>query len=252
VEEERKEGLKEMGLLDHLEELRSMLIASFVAWVGISLIVWCFSAQVLEFLIHRLPVKNLYFYSPVEAFEVRTKLSFVVGILIAFPYIFYRVWRFISPGLFRREKGLAFPLVISSLILFYVGILFAYLVMMPLVLKFFVTFGTKSLLPLLSVEKYFSFVAKLCFSFGLVFQSPLVVVVLTWMGVISARALLGQWRWVIVIIFCVAAVLTPGPDIISQISMGLPLCVLFFASAVASLIIERRRKKGEAGQDATP
>lgn len=225
-----------------------MLIASFVAWVGISLIVWGFSGQVLEFLIHKLPVKNLYFYSPVEAFEVRTKLSFVVGILIAFPYIFYRLWRFISPGLFRREKGLAFPLVISSLVLFYVGILFAYWVMMPLVLKFFVTFGTQSLLPLLSVEKYFSFVAKLCFSFGLVFQSPLVVVVLTWMGVISARALLGQWRWVIVIIFCVAAVLTPGPDIISQISMGLPLCILFFASAVASLIIERRRKKGERSE----
>jgi len=248
VEEERKEGLKEMGLLDHLEELRSMLIASFVAWVGISLIVWGFSGQVLEFLIHKLPVKNLYFYSPIEAFEVRTKLSFVVGILIAFPYIFYRLWRFISPGLFRREKGLAFPLVVSSLILFYSGIVFAYWVMMPLVLRFFVTFGTQSLLPLLSVEKYFSFVAKLCFSFGLVFQSPLVVVVLTWMGVISARALLGQWRWVIVIIFCVAAVLTPGPDIISQISMGLPLCILFFASTVASLIIERRRKKGEPGE----
>jgi len=232
-----------MHLLDHLEELRSTLIASMIAWVGASLVVWGFSGQVLDFLIHHLPVKNLYFYSPVEAFMVRTKLSFVIGVLIAFPYLFFRVWRFVSPGLFRREKGLAFPLIISSMILFYAGLAFAYWVMMPLVLKFFVKFGTESLTPLLSVEKYFSFVAKLCFSFGLVFQSPLVVIVLTWLGVVSARALLKQWRWAIIVIFSVSAVLTP-PDVVSQTFMAVPLCVLFFASVVASLFIEKRRTKG--------
>jgi sec-independent protein translocase protein TatC len=127
------------------------------------------------------------------------------------------------------------------------GLAFAYWVMMPLVLKFFVTFGTESLTPMLSVEKYFSFVAKLSFAFGLVFQLPLVVILLTSLGLVSARALLAQWRWAVVIIFIVAAVLTP-PDPISQICMAVPLCVLFFASVAASFVIERRRNKPEADE----
>jgi len=243
VEEERKENLREMNLLDHLEELRSTLIASAIAWLGSTVVIWFFSARALDFLISNLPVKNLYFYSPVEAFMIRMKLSFILGVLVSFPYLFLRVWRFVSPGLFRREQSLVLPLIASSIVLFYLGLVFAYWVMMPLVLKFFVTFGTDRLIPLLSVEKYFTFVAKLCFAFGLVFQLPLVVILLTWMRVVSARALLKQWRWAIIIIFAVAAVLTP-PDPISQVFMAVPLCLLFFASVVASLLIERRRTAG--------
>jgi sec-independent protein translocase protein TatC len=237
-----------MNLLDHLEELRSTLVALAIAWVGASVIIWFFSGHVLEFLIRSLPVEKLYFYSPVEAFMVRTKLSFIIGLLVSFPYLFYRVWRFVSPGLFKKERGLAFPLIVSSIVLFYVGLAFAYWVMMPLVLKFFVTFGTDHLSPLLSVEKYFGFVAKLCLAFGLIFQSPLLVIVLTWARVISARALLVQWRWVILIIFIVAAILTP-PDPVSQVFMAVPLCVLFFASIVAALFIERRRKSDERDEE---
>lgn len=243
--EERKENLKEMGLLDHLEELRSTLIASLIAWVGASAILWFFSARILEFLIDHLPVKELYFFAPGEAFMVRTKLSFILGILVSVPYLLFRAWRFVSPGLFRKEKSLVFPVIVLSVALFYLGLAFAYWVMMPLVLKFFVTFGTQSLTPMLSVEKYFSFVAKLSFAFGLVFQLPLVVILLTWMGVVSARTLLGQWRWAVIIIFIVSAVLTP-PDPISQVFMAIPLCVLYFASVAASFAIERRRKKPDA------
>jgi len=233
-----------MNLLDHLEELRSALVASAIAWLGASVIIWFFSGQVLDFLMRALPVENLYFYSPVEAFMVRTKLSFILGLLVSFPYLFCRVWGFVSPGLFKRERGLAFPLTLSSIVLFYAGLAFAYWIMMPIVLKFFVTFGTERLLPLLSVEKYFGFVAKLCLAFGLVFQMPLVVLVLTWARVISARALLAQWRWAILIIFIVAAVFTP-PDPVSQIFMAVPLCILFFASIVVALLIEKRRGSGD-------
>jgi sec-independent protein translocase protein TatC len=231
-----------MGLFDHLEELRSGLIASFVAWFASSVVIWFFSAQILDFLIRNLPVKNLYFYSPVEAFMIRMKLSFVLGILLSFPYILFRVWSFISPGLFKREKRFVSPLVVSCVVLFYLGLVFAYWVMMPLVLKFFVQFGTERLIPLLSVERYFGFVAKLCFAFGLAFQLPVVIILLTWMGVISARALLREWRWAIIIIFVVAAVATP-PDPVSQVCMAVPLCVLFMGSLIIAIIIERRREK---------
>jgi sec-independent protein translocase protein TatC len=245
VSAERKENLKEMGLLEHLEELRSTLIASLVAWIGASIIVWFFSERILDFLIRHLPVKDLYFFAPGEAFMVRMKLSFILGILVSVPYLLFRVWRFVSPGLFRKEKGLVFPVIVLSVVLFYLGLVFAYWVMMPLVLRFFVTFGTESLTPMLSVEKYFSFVAKLSFAFGLVFQLPLVVILLTWMGVVSARTLLAQWRWAIIIIFSVSAVLTP-PDPISQVCMAIPLCVLYFASVAASFVIEKRGKKPDA------
>jgi sec-independent protein translocase protein TatC len=245
VAEKRNEKLKEMGLLDHLEELRSTLVALLIAWVGVSTVLWFFSAPILEFLIHRLPAKNLYFFAPSEAFMVRTKLSFILGILVAFPYILYRVWRFVSPGLFKNEKSLVFPIVVISVVLFYLGLFFSYWVMMPVVLKFFVTFGTSSLTPMLSVERYFSFVAKLSFAFGLVFQLPLVLLLLTWIGIVSPHTLLAQWRWAVIIIFCVAAVLTP-PEPVSQVCMAVPLCVLYFASVAASFAIERRKKKPDA------
>jgi len=233
-----------MRLLDHLEELRSTLIASLIAWFGSSVVIWFFSGRILDLLIRMLPVEKLYFYSPVEAFMIRMKLSFILALLVAFPYIFFRIWRFISPGLFQRERSLVQPLIILSGLLFYTGLLFAYFVMMPLVLSFFIEFGTPELEPLLSVEKYFSFVARLCFAFGLVFQLPVVVIFLAWMRVISARALIRQWRWAIIIIFVVAAVLTP-PDPVSQVFMALPLCLLFFASVVAALFIERGRGRRE-------
>lgn len=246
--EERKDGLPEMGFLDHLEELRSTLVAALVAWVGASVVIWFFSGRILDFLIDHLPVKDLYFFAPGEAFMVRMKLTFILGALAAFPYIIYRVWRFVAPALFRNEKNLVFPVVALSIALFYCGLLFAYWVMMPLVLKFFVEFGTEFLTPMLSVEKYFGFVAKLSFAFGVVFQLPLVVLLLTSLGLISPRTMLRQWRWAILIIFIVAAVFTP-PDPISQIFMAVPLCVLFFGSVAASFIIERRRKKPAAPGD---
>jgi sec-independent protein translocase protein TatC len=242
VAEERKESLKEMGFLDHLEELRSTLVAALIAWTGASVVIWFFSGRILDFLIDHLPVKDLYFFAPGEAFMVRMKLTFILGSLVAFPYILYRVWRFVAPALFRKEKSLVFPVVMVSVALFYCGLVFAYAVMMPLVLKFFVEFGTSNLTPMLSVEKYFAFVAKLSFAFGIVFQLPLVVILLTSIGIVSARTLLRQWRWAIVLIFIVAAVFTP-PDPISQIFMAVPLCVLFFGSVLASFVIERRRKK---------
>jgi sec-independent protein translocase protein TatC len=237
-----EEQLKRMSFLDHLEELRSTIIASIAVFVCSGIVIWFFSGRVFDFLLRGIPVDSLYFNAPVEAFMVRLKLSFALGFLVSFPYILFRVWSFVSPGLFRRERRLVVPLIVASTVLFYTGVVFAYWIMIPVVLGFLLKFGTEMLEPLISVGKYFGFVTKLCFAFGLVFQLPLAVVFLTAMGVISARALLRQWRWVIVIIFVAAAILTP-PDPASQILMALPLVVLYFASAVVSLVIEHRAEK---------
>lgn len=240
-EPRQEEPLREMRLLDHLEELRSTLISSLLSWIVASAAFWFLSRQALDFLMREVPTENLYFLSPAEAFMVRMKLSFVLGFLASFPYIFLRLWKFVSPGLFRRERKVFLPVAISSAALFYGGLAFAYFAMIPLVVAFFLKFGSERLLPLLSVERYFAFVWKLCLAFGVAFQMPVVVLALVSVGLLSARTLLRQWRYVVLIIFIVAAIFTP-PDPISQIFMAVPLCVLYLASGVIALTIEKKRK----------
>lgn len=248
MEDKQKEKLEEMGFLDHLEELRSTIIAVLVAWVGTSIVLWFVSRYVLDFLLAGIPLESLYFHAPLEAFMVRLKLSFVTGFLVSFPYILFRIWAFVSPGLFRHEKRLVIPLILPASILFYTGAAFAYWVMIPIVLNFLIKFGTEMLSPLISVEKYFEFVARLCFAFGLVFQLPLVIVSLTSLGLISPTSLLKQWRWVILSIFVAGAVLTP-PDPASQLLMAVPLVLLFLVSATLSIFIEKARKAKDADED---
>ncbi len=187
-------------------------------------------------------MESLYFHAPVDAFMIRLKLSFMAGFLISFPYILFRVWAFVSPGLFRSERRVILPLIVPATLLFYTGAVFAYWIMIPVVLGFLIKFGTEMLSPLISVDKYFSFVARLCFAFGIVFQLPIVIVTLTSLEVISPSALLRQWRWVILLIFVTGAVLTP-PDPASQVIMALPLVLLYLISATLSLLIERRKKR---------
>lgn len=237
----RKTKDKEMGFLDHLEELRSVIISIIAAWLGTSIVLWFFSGRLLDFLLATIPVEDLYFNAPIEAFMVRLKLSFIMGFLVAFPFMLFRVWAFVSPGLFESERRIVIPLILPSAALFYTGAVFAYWVMVPVVLGFLLRFGTGKLEPLLSVSKYFEFVARMCFAFGIVFQLPIAIVFLTWIGLVSPRTLLRQWRWAILIIFIAAAILTP-PDPASQIFMALPLVALFLVSALLSLLFERRRE----------
>ena len=233
-----------MGFLDHLLELRSTIIWILAVWLGLSILLWFFSSHLFDFLLSTVPVESLYFNAPIEAFMVRLKLSFITGALIAFPFALFKTWAFISPGLFFREKRIIIPMIAPSAILFYTGALFAYWVMVPIVLGFLLRFGTDMLEPLISVSKYFEFVARLCFVFGVVFQLPLAIIFLTWIGVVSPKTLLRKWRYAIVIIFITGAVLTP-PDPASQLLMAIPLVILFIGSVLLSLIFEKRRKQRE-------
>lgn len=234
-----------MGILDHLEELRSTLISVIASWLLTSIVLWFFSGYILDFLLATIPVESLYFHAPAEAFMVRMKLSFIAGFLLSFPFILFKVWSFISPGLFSSEKRVILPLIFPSTVLFYLGVVFAYWAMIPVVLNFLLKFSTGMLSPLISIEKYFSFVGRLCFAFGIVFQLPLIVVFLAVADLISPMALLRQWRWVVLAIFTAGAVLTP-PDPASQLLMALPLLVLFFASILISVFIKKSRsKKGD-------
>jgi sec-independent protein translocase protein TatC len=233
---------KEMSFLDHLEELRSTIVQSFIVFFIFSVICWFFSGRIMDLLIADLPVDSLYFYSPLEAFMVRLKISFVIGFMLAFPFVLYKVWSFISPGLFFNERTRIVPFMVSSSILFYAGVLFCYVILIPFVIGFLLKFGTENLSPLLSVSSFFAFVARLSFTFGIVFQLPIIVLILSLLGIVTPRFLLRQWRYAIVLIFLASAILTP-PDLVSQVLMAGPIIILYLGSILVAMIIIRNKEK---------
>jgi sec-independent protein translocase protein TatC len=237
---ERTEILREMSFLEHLGDLRGVLVASSIAFLGLSVVYWFFSGTILDWVVASVPVEHLVFYAPSEAFMVRTKVAFVLGGMTAFPYIAYRLWRFVTPGLFAREKSRVGPIVAASAILFYAGVAFCYFVVAPTIVDFMLGYATERVQPMLSVSAYFNTVARLCLAFGLVFQLPIVILLLAFTGLVSPRSFLRQWRYAVVIIFVAAAIFTP-PDPVSQVLMAVPLVVLYIGSALVATALVRRR-----------
>lgn len=236
----RTEILREMSFLEHLGDLRGVLVASVAVFLGLSIVYWFFSGPILEWLVARVPVDHLVFYAPSEAFMVRTKLALVLGGITAFPYVAYRLWRFVTPGLFKRERSRVGPVVAASAALFYAGVAFSYFLVVPAIVNFMLGYATERVQPLLSVSAYFNTIARLCLAFGLVFQLPIVILLLAFTGLVSPRTFLRQWRYAIVIIFVAAAIFTP-PDPVSQVLMAVPLCVLYIGSALVASALVRRR-----------
>lgn len=248
----KREILREMSFLEHLDDLRGVLIQSAIVYLLAVIGCWFFSGQIIDILIEDFTVEQLIFYAPAEAFMARVKISLVLGLLIAYPFILFRVWSFVSPALFNKERAKVWPFIISASILFYVGVVFAYLILIPVTLGFLIGFGTENLTPMISVTSYFSFVARLCLVFGIVFQLPVIVFVLSLIGVVTPKFLLRQWRYAILIIFVGAAVLTP-PDPASQVLMALPIVLLYIGSVlVAYATIHKKeeiREESEESED---
>jgi len=231
-----------MGLLDHLAELRSVMMQSGIAAVAATILCWFWSARLLDLMIRPIRDEGIYFTAPNEAFMVRLKISAVVGLFVMAPFIFFKIYGFVLPGLYRKERKVVTPLLIATTGLFYTGVAFAFLVVIPQVIRFLLSFGTEVMAPLIGVGPYFSFVTRLCLAFGLVFELPLLVLALSWIGLVKPRALLRTWRFAVVAIFAASAILTP-PDVASQVMMALPVLVLYFGSALVSLLVVRGRRK---------
>jgi sec-independent protein translocase protein TatC len=237
----RAEILREMSFWDHLGELRGVLVSSLIALLGLSIAAWFYSGPIMDWLVADVPVDHLMFVAPSEAFMTRMKLSFILGGLVSFPYIGYRVWRFVAPGLFRRERSRLFPVAVASAVLFYGGIAFSYYFVVPVIIRFMLGYATERIQPMISVSAYFTTVSRMCLAFGLVFQLPIVILLLSLMGIVAPQFFVRQWRYAVVIIFVAAAIFTP-PDPVSQVLMAVPLVVLYIGSAFLAVIVTRRRK----------
>jgi len=233
----------EMTLLEHLEELRSVLLQAGAAILAAMAVCWFFSARLLDLLVRPLEGagQHVYFHQPAEAFVMRLRLALAAGLLLVAPFVLFRFYRFVLPGLYRQERRVVGAVLWGSVLLFYAGVGFAYLVMIPKVVVFMLGFGTEFMQPLIGAGAYFSFVVRLCLAFGLMFELPLVVLAFAVMGLVTPEQLWRGWRYALLVILAAAAILTP-PDVFSQLVMAGPVMLLYLLSAgVAQLVVRRRR-----------
>jgi sec-independent protein translocase protein TatC len=234
-------------LLSRLGEIRKRLVRAAIA-VGVGFAVaYGFSEKLFEILAYPLKVNlapgdRLVYTSLPEMFFVYIKTALVAGLLLAAPYVFYQIYLLVAPGFYQKEKKTVILFVFSSTVLFVGGSLFGYFVVFPYGFNFFLAFSNEYLRALPSVRQYFSLAVKLLFAFGFVFELPVAAFFLSRMGVVSADFLKQKRRYAILLIFIIAAFLTP-PDVISQFMLALPLVVLYEFSILIAKIAGKKKKE---------
>lgn len=237
----------ELPLMEHLEELRKRLLISIVVIMVFSIVSIIFIDKILALI--AAPVGKLVFINPTEAFMARIKLSFFSGLFFSVPVLIYQIWKFISPALYDREKRYVYWVLPSSYLLFLFGVSFAFFGVLPVGLKFLLAYGTADIQAMISITSYINFISTFLLSFGIVFQIPIVVIFLSKLGIVTPEFLKKKRKYAILIIFIVAAILTPGPDIFSQVMMAIPLLLLYEISIFLSKFFGSSREGKQTTYD---
>ncbi len=242
-----------MPLTEHLQELRWRLVKSLVAIAIGFLACYNFADWLFDFLTRPLLALNasqghagdtvrLIGTGLVEAFFTKLKVSFIAAIFIASPVIFYQGWQFVAPGLYDSEKRYAFPFVIFGTFFFVVGAWFCYWAVLPVGYQFFIQqYATIQVDPQIRISEYLSFTSRMLLAFGVTFELPVVVFFLARFGFVTHRMMLSYARYAVLVIFIVAAMLTPGPDVASQLLMATPLLVLYVISIGVAYMFGKER-----------
>jgi len=240
-----------MSFLDHLEELRRRLLVCLVAIGAAFVVCYVFSGPILRFLLRPLQ-ENIFqggeivYINLTEPFLIYMKAAFFGAIFLASPVIFFEIWQFIAPGLHPQEKRWALPFLLGGPLLFVAGAGFAYLFLLPMTARFLVAMG-EGYTAAITLRSAFTFEFYFLIGMGVVFQLPMVVLVLARIGLVSPRFLIRNFRWAILIIFVVAAVLTPTPDVVTQTVFAAPMVVLYLVSIVLAFFAAPARRK-ESGR----
>jgi sec-independent protein translocase protein TatC len=234
-----------MPLTAHLDELRTRLIRALLAIAAGFGLCYAFAEPLVAFVIHPLaalrPDQALVIGTGItEAFFTKLKVSFIGGIFIASPVIFYQAWRFVAPGLYETERRVAVPFAAAASFFFVAGAAFCYWMVFPVAFDFFLQeFTSIGVAPQIRISEYLSFATRMLLGFGVTFELPVASFFLARVGLITHRTLITQARYAVVAIFIVAAVLTPGPDVASQMMMAVPLLLLYVLSIGVAWLVAR-------------
>lgn len=244
------EPLLEGTLISHLLELRTRLMRAFIAVMLVFIPCAFYSNQLFEWLSHpllqQLPAHSMLIATSITApFTTPLKLSFVVALVAAMPYVLFELWAFIAPGLYRHEKSFAVPLLVSAVILFYTGVAFAYYLVFPLMFNFFVNTTPHGVQMMADISAYMDFVLMLLFSFGIAFEVPVAVVLLVMMGLVPLEKLTQIRGYILIAVFIVAAILAP-PDAMSMTIMAIPMYLLYEGGILFARLVVRSRARQKA------
>ncbi|MRT38412.1 twin-arginine translocase subunit TatC [Acinetobacter sp. RIT698] len=228
-----------MVLRQHLFKIIGVLIVLFFCLLPFANRTYSMLSEPLR---AQLPASSTMIATDVTAtFMAPFKLNFFIALMLAVPFIIYQIWAFIKPALYEKEKSLAFPLLLSSICLFYSGIAFAYFIALPSILHFFISVSPDTVAPMTDINSYLSFCLKLFLVFGVTFEIPIITLVLILIGLVSTQTLVEKRRFIIVGCFFIAMFVTP-PDAISMIMLAIPMWMLFELGLVFGKMIEKRKR----------
>ncbi|KAA0930060.1 twin-arginine translocase subunit TatC [Psychrobacter sp. ANT_H59] len=239
-------ALGDMPITAHLIELRAHLIKICITILIIFLALVGFSRELYTLLsdplVAQLPANSTMIATDITSnFMAPIRLTIFVAAFLAMPYILYQIWSFVAPGLYKKERKIAIPVLLSSIFLFYTGVAFAYFVVLKSVLKFFILFAPQNVIPMTDIDSYLSFALKLFMVFGITFEIPVVTLLLIMVGIVSTQSLEDKRRYIIVGCFGVAAVVTP-PDGVSMLLLAIPMWLLFeLGLLLAKILIKNER-----------
>ena len=239
-----------MSFLDHLEELRRRIIYSLIAAGAGFLICWGFKQRifaimqvpVMQALQHNGKTQQLVFLNPTDPFNLYLKIAFMAGLFVASPVVLYQVWMFISPGLYRHEKRYVLPFMFSTVALFLAGGFFGYKVVFPAALTFLIDYG-KQFQPMITISDYVDLFLTIIIGLGIVFELPILVFFLALMGIVTAGWMWRNLRYSILVIFIIAAIITPTTDILNMCIFAAPMVALYVLSIGVAYIVHPKQRR---------
>jgi len=233
---------KTLTITEHLSELRRRIIFILISVAVTSAGAYYFIDEILNFVTQAGGIEDFVFISPTEAFFVIIKLSLLTGLMGAMPFIFYQVWKYIGIALKKNERKYLIYFGPLSYLLFLIGAAFAFRGVLPLGIKFLLSFSKQNITPLITLNAYVSFLGKMITAFGLMFELPVVILFLSKIGVVTPKTLKKGRKYAIVVIFVLAAFLTP-PDVISQIMLAVPVLAMYEISIWICIVVTKKREK---------
>lgn len=236
----------EMTFLEHLEDLRKRLFHSIIALFIAVIPCWVYSPEIYRFLSR--PVTQflpegtkLAFTTLTAPFTLYMKVAFLSSAFVTSPYIFYQLWKFIAPGLFQKEKKYVIPFVLATSVFFLGGATFGYYVAFPFACRFFLNLGA-DFTPVITVDTFFSLTIRILLGIGLVFEMPTLIFFLSKMGIVTAGWMIKNFKYAVLVIFIIAAIITPTPDMANQCVLAVPMVVLYCLSILIALVFGKKKK----------